>query len=500
MRKFFTILFFYNRWEVIDLINNSSYFRISFILCLFFTNVAFLQIPAYVALILLGIWGLYLTVRNIVINKAYKKMEFGIWAMAFLVMNIVTALVHITDNFLINMLFIVFMSVCFFVFYGVHTEKNTDVKHELYALARIFLYMITLMQIVGILCLLMRVSYHNEWIDLIIYENRYTGLFINPNLSGFSSVIVVFCVHILTIHNFNSKSDGISNISRIWLATGLFISILTLFLCDSNASLVLFLGYIIIFVLAKFFSSRNDYNKKQLILRFLSTLVAGVIIIICTFFLRNICQIGVAAIINENNIVVSESEIPYLVTEDEEVTFEHENKNIDSGRFTLWSQAMTIFSHYPVEGIGKGNILKYSYDFFEEGMHFSDLYSGDFASLFASFTTDIHNAYITILVCSGIIGFLLFMAFAFRNGVAITKFLIKSEKKLENDVFPCLFSFAVSYLGFALFEKAILYDISFMVIIFWFILGQISCYNIRGKSDFPNDNITFKESIKETLL
>ena len=459
-----------------------------------------MQIPAYVALIFLALWGAYLTVRNIVKYKAYKKMEFGLWAMAFLAMNLVTALVHITDNFLINMLFILFMCICFFMFYGVHLEPETKVKHELYAVARIFLYMVTLIQIAGIICLFLDISYHNEWIDLIIYENRYTGLFINPNLSGFSSVIVVFCIHILTIHKFSSKNSDLPKTSRIWLATGLFISIFTLFLSDSNASLVLFLGYIIVFVITKFIASREDYEKKQLIIRFISTLLAGVVIIFCTFFLRSICQLGVAAVINNaNEIVVSDSDTLTDLSE-EEVTFEHENANVDSGRLTLWSQAMTIFSHYPIEGIGKGNILEYSYDYFEDGLHFSNLYSGDFASLFATFTTDIHNGYITILVCSGVIGFLLFMAFAFRNGITITRYLFKKGKELEHTIFPCLFSFIVSYLMFACFEKAILYDISFMVIFFWFVLGQITCYNFRERTLDQRDNLSFKQSIKPTLL
>lgn len=429
-------------------------------------------------------------------------MEFGIWAMAFLAMNVVTALVHITDNFIINLLFIIFMSICFFVFYGIHIEK-VNAKHEIYTVARVFLYMVTIMQVVGMICLVLNISYHNEWIDLIIYQNRFTGLFINPNLCGFASVFVIFSVHILAIHKFDSRYNDFTKTSRIWLATGLFINIITLFLCDSNASLVLFLGYVIVFVITRFISSRNDYEKKQLILRFISTMIAGVVIIFCTFLLRNICQIGVAAIINSsNNVIISEDENQYTVVplpEDSEITFEHENENIDSGRFTLWSQAMTIFSHYPVEGIGKGNILKYSYYFFEDGIHFSNLYSGDFASMFTTFTTDIHNAYITILICSGVIGFILFMIFAFRNGFTITRFLWKSKKSLDNNIFPCLFSFIVAYLMYAVFEKAILYDISFMVIVFWFVLGQITCYNFRGRFH-RKKNLTFRESIKSILL
>lgn len=474
------------------------------VLCLFFTNVAFLQIPAYVALIPVAIWGLYLTVRNVVVFKAYKRLEFGFWAMAFIAMNLITLLVHITDNALINLFMLILLAICFFVFYGVHLEGLDTVRHELYTVARILLYVVTMLHVVGILCLVNDISYHNEWMDLIIYENRFTGLFINPNLAGFASVFVIFGIHILYIHKFDSKFSHIPRISRIWLATGLIINMISLFLCDSNSSMVLFLGYVIVFVITKFIFSKGDYNKKQLFVRFLSSAVAGVVIIICTFAVRNVCQIGMATIINSNaEISILDSDVPFIsdtVMTEEVITFEHENTNVDSGRFTLWSQAMTIFSHHPIEGIGKGNILEYSYDYIDGGMHFSDLYSGDFSGLFAAFTTDIHNAYITILVCSGIFGFILFGIFAFRNGFAITRYLFKAGKKLENDIFPCLFSFIVAYLGFACFEKAILNDLSFMVIVFWFVLGQIMCYNVRGIDEETRNNTNNKKDVLKKIL
>ena len=63
-------------------------------------------------------------------------MEFGLWAMAFLGVNLITALIHITDNFLTNMLFFIFVMVCFFVFYGAYIEKSTGIKHELYTVAQ----------------------------------------------------------------------------------------------------------------------------------------------------------------------------------------------------------------------------------------------------------------------------------------------------------------------------------------------------------------------------
>ncbi|HRN38943.1 MAG TPA: hypothetical protein PLJ36_00835, partial [Ruminococcus bromii] len=50
------------------------------------------------------------------------------------------------------------------------------------------------------------------------------------------------------------------------------------------------------------------------------------------------------------------------------------------------------------------------------------------------------------------------------------------KKTYRDDVYPCLFAFLFAYLIFACFEKALLYDISFMVVWFWLIMGYMSCY------------------------
>ncbi|MDD6252125.1 MAG: hypothetical protein PUA85_05740, partial [Oscillospiraceae bacterium] len=66
---------------------------------------------------------------------------------------------------------------------------------------------------------------------------------------------------------------------------------------------------------------------------------------------------------------------------------------------------------------------------------------------------------------------------------------------------PCLLAFMFAYFVYALVEKTILFDVSFLVISFWTVLGYLACYAIdfgydrRGRTKFK----VFGKSIRKRL-
>lgn len=91
---------------------------------------------------------------------------------------------------------------CFFLFYGMHTEPEFDYRIELYHIAKFILYATTVMNIIGITCLMFGFKFEWYWIKFTVYENRFTGCYVNPNLLGFISVVSIFCCHILSKGHF----------------------------------------------------------------------------------------------------------------------------------------------------------------------------------------------------------------------------------------------------------------------------------------------------------
>ncbi len=484
------------------IITDSSLFRKCYIVCLFFCNVSFVQVPAYVLLVLLFLWGVFLLFYNERKRRVLSKTRFGIWLLAFLFFSTITAIIHIADNFFYNIVIQLHVAICFFIFYALHTERHLNFRRELYCICRFIVYTTTIVGIIGLACLMAGISFEVMSIKFIIYENRFTGIYSNPNTLGFVSVVALFCVHMLTKSNFIELS-GEQRVSRIWLVSALAINCMSLFLCDSNGAIVLFIFYVLIFILYKMFGSEREFTKKQVVVKLVSCALVGTFIVFNAFFVRYFCQAGFTQILNAaekgmNTDIITEvdeetEEDIFFATE--RVTFSHLNKNIDSGRFKLWRQAASLFSDFPLFGIGKGNVYSYGENKFDNGIAFSDIY-GEALSAFA---TDFHNGYATILVCSGIFGFVLFSVFGLRFAKHISIHVFKA-KNLKDSILPCMYSFLCAYLVYAFFEKALLYDVSFTVLFFWLIMGYVSCFLCTYEPDYKDGIYLFKRKVRKSLL
>ncbi len=477
---------------------DTSFFRRCYIICLFFCNVSFIQVPAYASLIFLFLWGVFLLFYNEKKRRVFSNTRFGIWLLAFLFFSTITAIIHIADNFLFNIVIQLHVSICFFIFYSLHTEKHLNFRKELYSVCRFMVYTTTIVGILGLACLMAGISFEVMSIKFIIYENRFTGIYSNPNILGFVSVVSLFCIHMLTKTNFIEIS-GEERVSRIWLCSSLAINGMSLFLCDSNGAIVLLIFYVIFFALYKMFGAEHEFTKKQIVTKLIACVLVGAFIVGSAFFVRYFCQAGFAQILETADIATSmkgveegEEDIFYAT---ERITFSHINTNLDSGRFKLWRQAASLFSDFPLFGIGKGNVYYYGENKFDNGIAFSDIY-GEALSIFA---TDFHNGYATILVCSGIIGFVLFSIFGLRFAKHITIHVFK-DKNLKESILPCMYAFLCAYLVYAFFEKALLYDVSFTVLFFWLIMGYISCFLCKYEPDYHEGIYLFRRKLKRTSI
>ena len=478
------------------ILTDTSLFRKCYIICLFFCNVSFIQVPAYVGLILLFLWGVFLLFYNEHKRRVFSKTRFGLWLLAFLFFSTVTAVIHIKDNFFYNLIIQLHVAICFFIFYALHTEKHLNFRRELYSICRFIVYTTTIVGILGLACLMAGISFEVMSIKFIVYENRFTGIYSNPNTLGFVSVVALMCVHMLTKSNFIELS-GEERVSRIWLGAGIAINGTSLFLCDSNGAIVLFIFYVITFVLYKMFGAEKKFSKKQVFLKVISLALVGSFVIGMAFVVRYFTQAGFTEVLEKADVMSQSEEIDsediFSVTE--RITFGHINKNLDSGRFKLWRQAASLFSDFPLFGIGKGNVYDYGEDKFDNGIHFSDIY-GDALSWFV---TDFHNGYATILVCSGIVGFTLFSIFGLRFAKHISVHVFK-DKNLKESILPCMYSFLCAYLVYSFVEKTLLYDVSFTVLFFWLIMGYVSCFLCKYEPDYQEGIYLFNKKFRRKML
>ncbi len=477
---------------------NSSYFRISYIVTLLFCNVAYLQIPAYGVLVFLFIWGVILCFRNQRDNNTFQKMRFGIWIVAFLASNIVAMIMNFSIMILPSVVMLLHLCICFSLFYGIHTERNINTTREFYIICRLLIYIVTILGFIGITFLLCGVSFTSDifkWIHFIIYENRFTGVYFNPNVLGFISVVAIVCCHMLYKKNFKTEA-GLKPVSRIWLASCVMVSAFSLLLCDSNAAMVLAVCYVIAYTVYRLFSAEHSFSKRQILQKLCALCLVGIFVVFSSFFFRTVCQKGFSAMVSTTSSAVNKvtstekqqkQDLEKIEKELETITFSHINKNIDSGRFKLYKESVNLFKISPLIGISHGNIVWYS-----------TINNGILT--FSYHKSDLHNGYLTLLVSTGIIGFGFFATFGFRFAKHIIQNLFKDKKHLGQEILPCLFSFLCAYLVYALFEKALLYDISFMVMWFWLIMGMTSTYLNKYEPTYDNQYYIYKKKLRRNIF
>ena len=473
---------------------SKSLFRQCYIICLFACNVSYVHYVAYGVLALMVIWGSFLVVYNEITRRVSLKTRYGFWLIALVASSVVTMFIHLLHNFLFNFVMVLHLAICFFIYYSIHTEKNLNFQHELFNIARILIFASTILGFFGLSCLILGIQFEFMSVKFIVYENRFTGLFVNPNQLGFITVVAMLCCHLMIKQDF-VKSSECRRISRIWIAACLAINSISLLLSDSNGATILLIGYAFFFFIYKLFGTESSFSPKQIIVRSLSCLVAGMVIVSSVFLLRTVCQLGIAQMIKTNQSISAPVDINPDDSKRQVVTFEHENPNLDSGRFTLWYQGGEMFIKRPLFGIGKGNIDYYGKEMFENGVKFSNHY-GDLAP----FLVDFHNGYLTILVCAGITGFVFFSIFMLRFFAKTTKHVLRDDS-LHQSAFPCLFSFISAYMIYSLIEVTLLFNLMFTVVFFWMILGHTSCFLTKNLPDHPIDHVTvFGKKFRKTLF
>ena len=296
------------------------------------------------------------------------------------------------------------------------------------------------------------------------------------------------------------KSVNQPRVSKIWIFTCIATNLFSLILCDSNASLVLALAYAIVYLIYIFFADKTGLSASKIIFKIIALVVVGAFLASSALMLRTICQTGFSVVLSKTNSIISvimgEEDITSGISSAEtdnphdkkDVTFGHENKNIDSGRFKLWKESINLFKISPFIGISNGNIVFYSEEYSNGVLNYS------------YHKSDLHNGYLTILVSTGIIGFLLFGIFGFRFAKHSAQHLFLQKKTFRNDVYPCLFAFLFAYLIYAMFEKALLYDISFMVMWFWLMMGYMSCYIAKFEPMLETQYLFHRKRLTRTLL
>lgn len=497
--------------EITALLMNTSAIRFSLLCLLFFGSVCVIDAACYFLATPIYVWAGIVLYIKLIKEKKLRKIKHLPIITLFIASGLISVAVNFAYNIHENLFMIYYVILCFFLFYGLYAEKTHEAaKREMTFFFKFFLSSTTILMTISIIILLcskkgfMFMDYY-----ISIKDNRFVGIFTNANLLAFYAVIGVILCHILYLrHKAVSKFTlGVS----LYYGICLFINLVSLFLSDSNGSLVFIIIYVCFIAFYKIFRNSDTVRTFNFIFRIISLVLACVVFAFSFLTIRSFAQEGFAALLEserkfseiqsiEATSTIPESEnskIPeskpsnseetskadnnkYLPSDNthtenifsdkKATTFTHENKNIDSGRIPLLKQAIKLFFLYPIFGVAPRNIVLYGEKYLG-GLKYSDF----------------HNGFVTILVSFGVVGFTFFIIFAVKiaKSMLICIFKKRNKNDTEREMLPCLLAFLAAYCVYSMFEITLLLDVSFKVLIFWLILGYAMSYlNHYEMSDY----------------
>ncbi len=403
-------------------------------------------------------WGTIVLIHNFIIKRKIVKIQYWKILILFLFSCLVTTFLHMGDNFLPNLLAVYHTAICFFIFYGMSAETSKEkIEKEMSVISKAIVVMTTVLNILGLLIFVVKVQLNIGEYWLGIFNNRFIGLYTNSNLLALSSVLAIIGCHLLISDKIPGEEKKTGKKKALYV-TAVFFNFAALILSDSNASFLFLIIYITVVLFYHLFSQRNKIPVKEIFKKSCILLLCCLTLTILSFELRGICQDGIASLIND--VHRSEEPIHDNRPAPEAVEIGREHYDVSSGRITLLKQAMQMYRYHPIMGVGRGNIVEYGERLIPGGLIFSDF----------------HNGYVTILVSWGMVGFFIFIALSILVAIDMCRSLFQKDFKEDSGIFPCLFAMVVAYCIYSLFEKTILSEITFMVVMFWLILGYSMTY------------------------
>lgn len=450
---------------------DESLFRCCYLASFFFYMVSYITTPAIYLIALTTVWGLVLSIRSLIVNKAYFKIYYGFWLGAFLVSLTLTALFNLSTDFLAvgyNIVLVVHSFILFVLFYGMHIHRGTLYRWEMYLFSRFFIYASTVSAFIGLTFLLIGV-------DIVFYGNTFTGVFFNPNYQGYVSAIALIFCHFTTKPDFLAQARQ-KRISRIWVTACALLNLIALVLSNSNGSLLLLGVYVAFMVVIRLLALSEKLTPRKIIVRLVALILVGFLLICLLMALRAAFKI-VVAVLSSPDGELTKAEFSSLTRGS---FFNIVSDSGLSSRLDLWGAGFDALKTGVIFGVGKGDLFNHIVDSIGMKSYFTEDY------LTNVFLADMHNGYIGILVVSGVLGFLLFFTFLFRFFKMTLPVWFVQRRIMTYSIYPSMICFLMAYLVYAFIERTILFDLSFIVVSFWAMLGYMSCYatdlgyNIRG--------------------
>ena len=482
MQKFKDIKFYNAAWIIVMII--------SFPLILIPMGVS---VYRYILQPILVAVGVLLLVTPIFKRQPVLYLKSQLFLLLFLISYAVAILLNLSGGMRTIALNVFELAACGILFLvvlnGAFRKKREDLYEDLLLYSRIIAVILFIGALISLIMFFTlfshRLTVDFGAFDLDIIRFRFVGLgvgrlfgvYSDPNWGSFLGV----CAIIFSILPFFLRPLG--KFEKTFYIVNIIVQYMYIILSDSRSGLLTLSAFA--FVFSVFLLYRYVKISKHSLAWCVSIAIA-VLPAVFVFMINPVMQ---NALMNFNRLIprptAYESYTNLLEVSTATVGRDFtEVHDITTGRLDIWRDALSLARINPVIGITRGNIP----------IEAAAINPGGFVARGIA----LHNAFLDLIVSSGIIGTLLMCAFFIRP---IKKTVIYVFSKGHNDmVVAMLLSFTVAAVTFSMLGSGIFINLNFTTVLFWLLLGYMLRFTMCDEDFVEFTALDFLQQLRKKII
>lgn len=452
------------------LLCNRSYFKISYFIFLSLNMVQYFNISilSRILLILFSLWGLFIVLQEIIINKSKNLFHINIAYPICMIFCCVLAFLWNWDNKgRYNLFALFYYFICVFVLY---INDGVNDNRELIRISKAYTVVSFILSGICIVMFLLQTHINitgrsGNTMRIGVWENRLFGFFSSPNVGGtFFFIGIVLSIYLLYI----IKYFHISCKWKLICLANLLLSMWYIVLSLSRGTYVsILLTFIISFAIYRIPKIHINTVLQRVFVKSILICFTIIILLIFSALLRKFSQ-DVVNKTNETKFVIERIEYKNQ-SRNQSRQVQNTQNDISNKRFGIWKASIKLAMYSPVLGVGNSYI---------KFQNLSNIEQNRFTSYEKQMINwsggNIHNGYLQIFVYCGLFAFLFYFLFLLSSLLKVCAFFSQKGCCHINNQGVFVFSIVLYLLINNLFETnmALMGANSFQAA-FWLFSGYI---------------------------
>lgn len=418
------------------------------------------------------IWGILLVVYDLCTSRVFMKGSYWFLPVGFLISYMATIIVNSPENFYMGIKhFFYSLIVLFLVSTVMYGKEKKRCLGYLYKINNVIILIALIASTISILMYIFSISIEMEYFGNKIrqgfIDHRLFGVYTSANTGAMMGIlsILFMCV------NLYIKKMTIIKWNKIYCLNAI-IQFIYFALSISRGGEVTACSVLVILLLVCFLpQTMEKLGPVKSIVTVTALFFSIIIISMAGIKLTRTSFEYLAQLVNSSKLSNTSSDNDELEKEIEFRRIES-GDDLSNGRYNIWSGGLKVWEKSPLFGVAdiridKEKLMSGKYDI-------SD-FSDEFIKWLDQADGNLHNAYIQIIVNSGIIGFVIMFIYALFMFIKYVKYLIDINNRSDQVRFMVVGMIFVVVIAFAvngLFENRLLFDRQDPYgLMFWFNIG-----------------------------